>query len=374
MDPNTKIAKTIRWAALGALATVISLAGSGATTVLAAQYGTGNVVKETQADDGGRKNTIALKAAVVPSPLVPDDPGRFNLLVNGRFYASAVGDGGGTPLVPARPGSHVISETAAGNTHLPNYRVSFSCEGTGLISVTQTGPTTASVSIAPGAVVECVVTNTNVVQPGTGTLKVIEQSMMVGDTFGFTTQSAVPNTTVPENAGIDTGFALTTPSGGALNQATYTLEPVALPAFPANVVLRQAHMTGWRLMSLNCVGTTPGGLSTWQMNSPVVTVSLHPDEEVVCTFTSAEISYITITVATDPPEDAAEFYVNVNAPGFAPQSIRNGESVRYQVAPGAYSVTETLPENWMLSSNPCQNVMVGPGQSITCTLINTKVS
>ncbi|MBN1351580.1 hypothetical protein JXJ21_19355 [candidate division KSB1 bacterium] len=80
------------------------------------------------------------KLAVRLRLLPPDDPGKFNLQINGITRANNVGNGGTTGPVGISVGAHKIAITAGNNTNLENYFISFSdnClpDGTILIPAT----------------------------------------------------------------------------------------------------------------------------------------------------------------------------------------------------------------------------------------------
>src|SRR6185436_6296547 len=44
----------------------------------------------------------------------------------------------------------------------------------------------------------------------------------------------------------------------------------------------------------------------------------------------------------------------------------------FEVKPGTYSVTETVPDGWDMNSNACTNVVVNPGDTVYCEIVNTK--
>lgn len=70
----------------------------------------------------------------------PEDPGKFNLKIDGIARASNIGDGGSTGPVNVNVGRHIVSVTAGTNTELENYTVSYSeklaPEGTVLVTAT----------------------------------------------------------------------------------------------------------------------------------------------------------------------------------------------------------------------------------------------
>ena len=65
------------------------------------------------------------------------DRGRFNLRIDGRVHARAVGDGGTTGAVPLDPGVHTVSETAAPGTRLADYTRTFkgACNAKGEVTL-----------------------------------------------------------------------------------------------------------------------------------------------------------------------------------------------------------------------------------------------
>lgn len=81
-----------------------------------------------------RRTTLTVIKRVIP----PNDPGRFNLKIDGINRALNVGDGGTTGAVPLSPGSHVVQEVSAnGATNLCNYVTTFSgdCNAAGQVTL-----------------------------------------------------------------------------------------------------------------------------------------------------------------------------------------------------------------------------------------------
>jgi hypothetical protein len=86
----------------------------------------------------GRQNVPVAAPAEEPPPasflevvkdLRPaDDPGRFDLLINGSVEFANAGDGDTTGPVEVDPGSHVIGEDAGAGTDLADYDISIACE------------------------------------------------------------------------------------------------------------------------------------------------------------------------------------------------------------------------------------------------------
>ena len=61
--------------------------------------------------------TLTVNKVLSPS----NDPGLFNLLVDGTAKASNVGNGGTTGALTISAGTHTVSETAGTNTSLSSY-------------------------------------------------------------------------------------------------------------------------------------------------------------------------------------------------------------------------------------------------------------
>ena len=77
------------------------------------------------------------------------DPGRFNLRVDGVNHAGNQGDGGSTGVLELGAGSHTVSQTAAGQTSLSDYKtfIGGSCS------------TSGTVGLQPGDFKTCRITN-----------------------------------------------------------------------------------------------------------------------------------------------------------------------------------------------------------------------
>src|SRR6266581_5957875 len=114
-----------------------------------------------------KKGSITLTKALVPN----DDPGRFNLLVDGKTCATSVGDGGACSSVKVKGGTiHALSETAAAGANLADYAQSTKCVDQFGDSVTVSN---GSVTVPPGANLVCTITN-QFTNPPNGHLIVIK--------------------------------------------------------------------------------------------------------------------------------------------------------------------------------------------------------
>jgi hypothetical protein len=77
----------------------------------------------------------------------------------------------------------------------------------------------------------------------------------------------------------------------------------------------------------------------------------------------------------DPTDTSFSFSASYDADGF---SLKNGESNNSgDLNPGTYSVSETVPANWSLTSATCDDgsdpsaIDLGPAETVTCTFTNT---
>lgn len=92
----------------------------------------------------------------VVKKLVPvDDPGKFNLTIDGVVNVSNVGDGGTTGAVSVNTGSHLVGETAGTGTDLADYDRTISC----------TNGTGSTATVVAGQNTTCTITNTRKTAP-----------------------------------------------------------------------------------------------------------------------------------------------------------------------------------------------------------------
>ncbi len=109
-------------------------------------------------------------------------------------------------------------------------------------------------------------------------------------------------------------------------------------------------------------------------------VILAPGENVICTFTNTKNAHIIVHKLTQPSNDTTSFNiqligVNEEKVSNSNRTITNGEYVNYEVIPGTFELNEEAKDGWVLTSNSCQeDIVVGPGETRNCELINTKLS
>ena len=139
---------------------------------------------------------------------------------------------------------------------------------------------------------------------------------------------------------------------------------------------------GWDFVSVNCgasTGVTPtidGALVTFNIDDP--------DDILDCTYTNRARATIIVEKITDDGFGSflfsslslspSSFTLTTTAPGAAGKASRTFG----QLLPGTYDVAETVPAGWNLVSSTCDNgnppssIMVGAGQTVTCTFHDTR--
>ena len=139
----------------------------------------------------------------------PDDPGRFDLQIDGVTPAGAhgVGHNGTTGNVSVSAGDHTVSEVASGSTSLSDYTTTIVCRGDGGSGGTilaEGAGTSLRVTVASGQAIGCVISNVKKhvtpPEPGHVDLSVTKVAGVPSATIGDT----ITWTITVKNAGPDT--------------------------------------------------------------------------------------------------------------------------------------------------------------------------
>ncbi len=118
--------------------------------------GSGNKNQDRSIQPSAIITTLTVNKVLFPS----NDPGLFNLLINGTAHATNVGNGGTTGAVTISAGTNSVSETAGTNTSLSSYTSTVSCvDPQGNVVASGSG-TSLSVNVISGINVTCTFTNT----------------------------------------------------------------------------------------------------------------------------------------------------------------------------------------------------------------------
>jgi hypothetical protein len=136
----------------------------------------------------------------------------------------------------------------------------------------------------------------------------------------------------------------------------------------------EVPVDGWDQISASC-----------DDGSPVNAVSVDPGEVVTCTFQNAiEASRIIVDKVTDPDDSSEVFDFTLSGDGNTVDFQLTGPGVPFnsgELTPsteaGTYSVAETVPDDWDLTSATCDDgspvdaIDVAPNETVTCTFTNT---
>src|SRR3989475_617135 len=95
-----------------------------------------------------------------------------------------------------------------------------------------------------------------------------------------------------------------------------------------------------------------------------------------CEITNTKRGHLIVQKTTNPAGDPTVFSINASGTGAVTGggagTVTDALDNDYEVAPGTYAVTETVPAGWDMNSNLCQGVVVGAGGIKTCKITNTK--
>ena len=152
---------------------------------------------------------------------------------------------------------------------------------------------------------------------------------------------------------------------------------------PYTVTEAGLPIAGWDLTNLVCVG---GGANTsTTLATGLSTIGLDAGENVTCTYTNTKRGHI-IVVKDAVPNDAQDFtftnnFGNGNPATFpldddADPTLSNTRDS--EVLPGTFAVSEGAVPGWDPTSATCSDgspvsaIVVSPGETVTCTFVNTK--
>lgn len=86
--------------------------------------------------------------------------------------------------------------------------------------------------------------------------------------------------------------------------------------------------------------------------------------------------HLIVQKTTLPSGDNTSFSISASGTGDisgnSAGTIKDNVDKNYEVTPGIYSVTETVPSGWVKTGDTCQNVTVNAGETKYCTFTNTK--
>jgi hypothetical protein len=327
------------------------------------------------------------KTIEVVKDLTPDnDPGLFDLKIDGVTKKTDASEGDSTGPVSVTTGTHSVSESEGFKTDLSFYATDITCvdtvgrctgdntihcltdpiceaEGAGTCN---TNPTqvaactdcnTLNVAVPDEqSAIVCIIANENIA----GKIIVEKQTDPEGDTQQF-------------------------PFSGDLLGTIGDGETLELDVAPGQYTSTETVPAGWDLTSIICDDDASDTPSTIDLENETATFNVEANETVKCTFTNTKRGTIIVEKQTDPDGDTQLFTFSGDAAG----SISDGQKIEVNgLSPGTYSSTETVPAGWDLTSINCDDgdsdtpstvevenakatFELDPGETVTCTFNNT---
>ncbi|HTX11850.1 MAG TPA: VWA domain-containing protein [Solirubrobacteraceae bacterium] len=311
--------------------------------------------------------------------LVPaNDPGRFDLLVDGVSWRDGVGNGGTTGRLVVALGRHTVSEQAAPGTTLGDYSTSITCENNGSEIAHGTGPSLSVDLTSESDDIVCTITNTSTTH---GNLTV-EKHLLPSDDPG---RFDLLINGAPPNSG-STGVG----DGGSTG-------PIRLPFGTYEVSESAAGATDLADYdtSITCIDEDTGDeVASGTGTSVSVTLDT---ANVLCTITNAHIpppvvAHLTVVKHLSPSDDPGLFNLLIDGTPWAQAVGDSGSTGSLEFELGTYKVSESAAAGTDLAnydiSTSCVNngttLATGTGaapvavklkretDNIVCTITNTR--
>jgi uncharacterized repeat protein (TIGR01451 family) len=227
------------------------------------------------------------------------------------------------------PGVYSVAETA-----VPGWDTTSSCSNH--------SPVTA-ITVAANETVTCTFVNT---KRGT----IVVKKATAGDIGTFTFSGALA------------GSITTTTSNGVASGV-----PLTSTVVPGTYAVAEAPVTGWDTTSSCDNGSSTGA------------IVVAPGTTVTCTFVNTKRGEIIVQKATVGTTGTFTFTgaVSGSLTTTTSSGVASGGQLSSTVVPGTYAVAETAATDWDTTSS-CDNgsstsaIVVAPGQTVTCTFVNTK--
>ena len=303
-----------------------------------------SVVIETSGESNPNKNfgnrgqgTIEVVKNLLPA----NDPGLFDLLIDGQVEQEDVGDGGTTESVMVWAGEHEISEGAGTGTSMENYTSAYSC------SNGQSGQGTAvdDINIEAGEAVVCTFTNTR----DKGTITVVKE--------------------------------VTNDNGGSAQPDDFTLYVNAQEvmsgtdgSFNTNVSydVSEDDYVGYSQESIVCM------LAGVPISRPFM---LQKGQHVTCTITNDDVApkltviKHVVNTGTNNTSTAADFTMQVTGTNVSDVAFDGAEDPGTTVTldAGAYSVSEGEHDGYTMTMSGACAGTIAVGEEKTCTVTNTAI-
>ncbi len=308
-----------------------------------------------------RTGTLEVRKQLVPT----NDPGTFDLSIDGTVRTAGAGHNGTTGAVTVAQGPHSVAEAGAADTKLGDYAASLSCvdSANGNAPVI---PTAGSVQVDAGDAVVCTFTNTRT----TGNLtltKVVVDPLASSHTFDLLAGAKV----VVDEA-----------VNGSTGSTTVNTGPVTVSESGANL--------GQYATSIVC--TEDGEPVARANDASSLQIDVEVGANVVCTFTNTRrTGTIEVRKQLVPANDPATFDLSIDGTVRTVGAGHNGTTGAIVVIPGVHAVAEKgSPTNASLDYLPtlaCREtvtnaplvvtngaVAVASGDVVVCTFTNTRAT
>jgi hypothetical protein len=261
-----------------------------------------------------------------------DDPGEFNLLVNGVVRRGAVGDQGSTGPITLPLGTHEVSETAAPGTSLADYDTSIECVNLANDQTVVPEHIGTSVSVhltSNGQNVVCTITN---VSTKFGQLTVIKHLIPDTDSGRF---NLLVNGSPPNSRSESVG------DGGSTGPIRLPFGPHEVTEEPANAGTMLDHYN----IGTTCIDENTGHEVAHNARGPSVSVDLSREHDSIqCTITNerpaARVARLEVIKHLVPHDDAARFDLLIGGKAFAVGIGHNGTTGPLEFELGKYAVIE----------------------------------
>src|ERR1051326_6128001 len=321
-----------------------------------------------------KTGTIEVKKVLSPS----NDPGKFNLQINGNTEKTDAVDGDTTGAKTVSTGTNTVGEIAGSAGVLSNYTAAIVCKdnngaGATVASGSNSGP--LNVTVNAGDVIVCTITNTR----KTGTIEVKKVLSPSNDPGKFNLQIN-GNTEKTDAVDGDTTGAKTVSTG------TNTVGEIAgsagvLSNYTAAIVCKDNNGAG---------ATVASGSNSGPLN-----VTVNAGDVIVCTITNTrKTGTIEVKKVLSPSNDPGKFNLQINGNTEKTDAVDGDTTGAKTVSTGTNTVSEIAGSAGVLSnytaaivckdnngagatvasgsnSGPL-NVTVNAGDVIVCTITNTR--
>jgi len=284
-----------------------------------------------------RKPTLTVNKILIPD----DDPGLFNLWINGVTRASNVNNGGTTGVMIRNPGIVIVSETAGTNTRLTNYTsvIGGDCA------------TNGAITLAPGDNKICTITNTRKL-----TLTVIKTLIPNNDygKFQLRIDGKIPNAGANNvGDGGTTGAVSVIPGSHTVRETAADTDTIL-----ANYI---------RMIGGDCAADG--------------TITLAFGDNKICTITNTRKPTLTVNKILIPDDDTGKFNLRINGV-IKGSNVGDGGTTGAVIRnPGFVTVDEISGTGTSLSNyvgvigGDCAldgTITLAPGDNKICTITNTR--